>query len=955
MGAVTAIGELTHGLEHAHSEVDKHGGGITSMLGGAAKGIGLFAVGAVAAAGVVADEFYKMGSGYEQNLNAIQAFTHSTDGQMKALESQLYSMSPQFAKMGQTVGDASEALYDLTKAGANSKDAMVELTPTMALAKATNTDFSESAKEMTRVLNSFGLKASDSSMVADTLTNATHTSTQTLQDMADGLKYVSVAAHDFGINLQTTAGVMAMYSNAGLNGTQAGTAFRQMLLNMSAPTKAARDGMKAIGLEAFDAQGKMKPLGDIFQQLQDKFGKGLDAHSLQQIAPYLKDIFGARGVEPILAAIRQGGGGLQNYINLMNRTGEASAIAQAKSKGLSGTFNELKATVESTVQHLYMQAAPRLAAFLQPMVASLPGALSKFGHFGEQAWDAFSKGASGGGAGGTGGIQKVFATAGEFVRNVLIPELKGIGQVFERDIVPIMKDGLRIFGAMAPVVLRISEDLAKDVAPILRDIGRFVEKDVLPSLRKMSVWVAQDLVPKIDKMWSKLQPILAMLAEWIDKKIVPLLDWAWKKAQPLFADLGKLIGTLIDALTGLFEIAKPILSWLLNVLGGPLISVLKGFLDGCFRIVKGVIDAFQGILDFVEGIFSGNWSKAWTGIKEFVSGIFNLIIGIIEVAIFGKILKAAVAGFEAIGEAIMSPVKGAYDWMVGLWDSMTGLWDRGIAGIKQLWAQGWLNVKQEFSQFITSNWRDFTSWAGRLTDWFTSLPGRVGGWLRGAGSWLVQSGSDLLSGFLSGINRGAAATWNWLKALPGAVGGWFANIGSWLVDAGYNMIMGMINGIKQAAGALKDASVNVVKDAYDGVKSFLGINSPSRLYIGVGSSQGEGMIKGVQRQASAVHDAVVALVTPPASKFSAAFRQQSRTAAAAAAANARSAGQLWGSSGATGPAQGGYGPAVNVTINVAGSIQAEKDFARKMATAIRDEIRQIGRRNGGSTGLTGIA
>jgi hypothetical protein len=139
------------------------------------------------------------------------------------------------------------------------------------------------------------------------------------------------------------------------------------------------------------------------------------------------------------------------------------------------------------------------------------------------------------------------------------------------------------------------------------------------------------------------------------------------------------------------------------------------------------------------------------------------------------------------------------------------------------------------------------------------------------------------------------------------------------------------------------------------VKSFLGINSPSRLYIGVGSSQGEGMIKGVQRQASAVHDAVVALVTPPASKFSAAFRQQSRTAAAAAAANARNAGQLWGSSGATGPAQGGYGPAVNVTINVAGSIQAEKDFARKMATAIRDEIRQIGRRNGGSTGLTGIA
>jgi hypothetical protein len=100
MGAVTALGELSHGLEHAHSEANSHGSGIMGALGGAAKGIGLFAGVAVGAAGLVADEFYKVGSGYEQNLNAIEAFTHSTTGQMKALEGQLYSMSPRFAADG---------------------------------------------------------------------------------------------------------------------------------------------------------------------------------------------------------------------------------------------------------------------------------------------------------------------------------------------------------------------------------------------------------------------------------------------------------------------------------------------------------------------------------------------------------------------------------------------------------------------------------------------------------------------------------------------------------------------------------------------------------------------------------------------------------------------------------------------------------------------------------------
>jgi TP901 family phage tail tape measure protein len=955
LGAVTALGELSHGLSEAHSEADKHGGGITSALGGAAKGIGLFAAGAVGAAALVADEFYKIGSGYEQNLNAIQAFTHSTDAQMKTLEDRLYSMSPQFAQMGQTVGDASDALYALTKAGANSTDAMTELTPTMALAKATNTDFTESANEVTRMLNAFGLKASDSATVADTLTNATHTSTQTLQDMTDGLKYVSVAAHDFGLNIQTTAGVMAMYANAGLNGTQAGTAFRAMLVNLSAPTKAARDGMKAIGLEAFDAKGKLKPLGDIFQQLQDKFGKGLDDHSLQQIAPYLKDIFGTRGVEPILAAIKQGGGGLQQYVALMNRTGEASAIAQAKSKGLSGTFNELRATVESTVQHLYMQVAPKLAAFLQPMVAALPGALSKFGKFGKQAWDAFNQGASGGGTGGTSGMGAVFASAGEFVRNILIPEVKQIGQIFVRDVIPIVKDGLRIFEALAPVVMHIVQALAKDLAPILRDIGKFVEKDILPSFKKLSTWIATDLVPKIDKMWSKLQPILAMLAQWIDQKIIPLLDQTWQKLQPVFAQLGKLINSLMDSLTGLLGVLKPVLSWLLNVLGGPVIGVLKGLIDGLIQLAKGVIEVFQGMLDFFTGIFTGNWSKAWNGIKEQTAGLFNALIGFIKVAVFGKMLKLAGEGFKAIADAVTGALDGIGSFFEDFWGKAGKLWSGSIQGIKMIWSLLWRNVKDDFVDFATSNWRDFSTWAGKLFDWFTALPGKLLYYLRSAGSWLITSGLDLLEGLLNGVERGAVNTWNWLKALPGAVKGWFSDVGNWLIDAGWNMIMGMVNGIQQAAGHLKDVSIAVVKDAYEGVKSFLGINSPSRLYIGVGSSQGEGAIKGVQAKAAAVHDAILSMVSPPASKFSAAFRKQSQMAASAAAANARNAGQLWGSTGAPGGAQGGYGPAVTVTINVAGSIQAEKDFAKKMATAIRDEIRQIGRRNGGSTGLNGIA
>jgi hypothetical protein len=165
------------------------------------------------------------------------------------------------------------------------------------------------------------------------------------------------------------------------------------------------------------------------------------------------------------------------------------------------------------------------------------------------------------------------------------------------------------------------------------------------------------------------------------------------------------------------------------------------------------------------------------------------------------------------------------------------------------------------------------------------------------------------------------------------------------------MMEGFIDGIGNMASKVKDKAVGVVKDAYNAVTNFLGINSPSRLYMTVGGHVGQGYINGVAAKASAVHDAVVGMVTVPQSRLADAFRRQQQTATAAAATAARSAGQVWATSGAVGGPVPAGGFTVPVTINVAGSIQAERDFARTMSQAIRDEIRQIARRNGGRTGL----
>jgi septal ring-binding cell division protein DamX len=154
----------------------------------------------------------------------------------------------------------------------------------------------------------------------------------------------------------------------------------------------------------------------------------------------------------------------------------------------------------------------------------------------------------------------------------------------------------------------------------------------------------------------------------------------------------------------------------------------------------------------------------------------------------------------------------------------------------------------------------------------------------------------------------------------------------------------------KAVKSVGDLAGNVVKKALD----VFGINSPSKVFHKMGAAGvAQGFINGVNSMASNVHDAVVGMITVPASRMQTAFRTQQQTATNAAASAARQAGQLWASSQAVGAAPAG-GFTVPVTINVAGSIQAERDFAKTMSLAIRDQIRQIGRQNGGNTGLTGI-
>lgn len=90
----------------------------------------------------------------------------------------------------------------------------------------------------------------------------------------------------------------------------------------------------------------------------------------------------------------------------------------------------------------------------------------------------------------------------------------------------------------------------------------------------------------------------------------------------------------------------------IKVMFGVFVDVIKGYIDG-------TITAFKGIIDFIAGVFTGDWSRAWEGVKNVLKGIFDSLVSIVKAPLdfitgvvdklLGKIKKVKVPNQPALG------------------------------------------------------------------------------------------------------------------------------------------------------------------------------------------------------------------------------------------------------------------------------------------------------------------
>jgi TP901 family phage tail tape measure protein len=152
----------------------------------------------------------------------------------------------------------------------------------LELAGANAIELAEAADIVTNTMNMFQLQVEDLNKVNDVLSATCANSATNITDLYEAMKYAGSTANLFGISIEETSAALGVLANMGIKGSDAGTALRNMLLRLAAPTTKAADVLREYGLEIDQTTIKMDGLEKTIKKLYDS-GIGNDVAALQAL------------------------------------------------------------------------------------------------------------------------------------------------------------------------------------------------------------------------------------------------------------------------------------------------------------------------------------------------------------------------------------------------------------------------------------------------------------------------------------------------------------------------------------------------------------------------------------------------------------------------------------------------------------------------------------------------
>lgn len=300
-----------------------------------------------------------MGRTALQTFSAFQQSMANTASVANATTAELQALTEAARKGGaETVFSASQAadaLYYMASGGLTAQQAIAALNGTLALAAATQSDLAFTSSNVIAALAQFGLQASESTRIANVYAAAISNSMATMDKLANSMRYVGPVAAGFNMSIEeTTALLMAMY-NAGLEGETAGAALRMALTSLAAPTDAAAELIRSLGLSLDDVNPALHSMAEIMDRL---------ARSGITTAQTM-ELFGSRAGTGMVALLGQGADAVRDFEQRITDTNEAIRMMNMQVDTITGDLQMLASAAEEELIAMVDSVEPMIRGLIQ--------------------------------------------------------------------------------------------------------------------------------------------------------------------------------------------------------------------------------------------------------------------------------------------------------------------------------------------------------------------------------------------------------------------------------------------------------------------------------------------------------------------------------------------------------------------------------------------------------------
>ncbi len=712
-------------------------------VGSAIEGVGQKLMPVTAAVGGLGVAAVKVASDFDSAMSQVAAVSGATGKDLEALRDKAREMG---SKTKFSASEAAEAMNYMAMAGWKTGDMLSGIDGIMNLAAASGEDLATTSDIVTDALTALGLSAEDSGHFADILAAASSNANTNVSMMGETFKYCAPVAGALGFSAEDTAEAIGLMANAGIKSSQAGTAMRSMMTNLTGEVKFTGAAFGELTVQTTNTDGSMRSLGDILADCRAAFAQISESEK----AANAEALVGKNAMSGFLAVMNAAPGDIEKLNSAINNCdGTAEKMAATMQDNLAGQLTILK----SQLEELAISIGEILMPYIRQIVGWIQGLVDWLNSLDE-------------------GTKKIIVTVA-LVAAALGPVLIVIGKVVGA-VGTIMTVVPQIASAISGVIAFVSGTVIPAISAVVAAIGWVplaiaAVVAILVVLYNKCEWFRD----AVNAIWTQIKEFFVSAWEVICSFFTETIPNAWNSLVSFFQGIPAWWSGLWQSVGDFFSNI-----WT-NMMNNP---VLTGIVDMIRSLWENLSTTLQGIWNGIKTAASG----AWELIKNVVLGPVLLLIDLVTgnftklkedaANIWNNIKNAASNIWNGIKQVVSSLAQGLANHVSilfnGLKNTIANIW----TAIKNTASSAWNGLKNLVSS-IASNLKQAA---------VNAFKGMVSG-IRSA---LSSLGSVVQSGFQSAIS--------FITSLPGKALEW-----------GKDFINGIADGIRSAIGNVVNAVSDV--------------------------------------------------------------------------------------------------------------------------------------------------